>query len=170
MAQTNPMPGSPIDADVEILSLELDDFRYALPLASVEQVIRSVAITPLPGAPAVIAGVIDLRGRIIPVIDLRRRFGLAERPVGLDEQFLVVAIHDRVMALRAGRALGVHRVAPADVASGDLAQVAAHLAGAVRLPDGLLFLADVPRFLSPAESATTGAALHAGTAPARLLA
>jgi purine-binding chemotaxis protein CheW len=51
----------------------LDDQRYALALTCVQRSIRVVAVTPLPGAPAIVMGVIDLGGVVIPVIDIRGR-------------------------------------------------------------------------------------------------
>jgi purine-binding chemotaxis protein CheW len=57
----------------DLVVFGLDDQRYALALACVQRSIRVVAITPLPGAPAIVLGVIDLGGVVIPVIDIRGR-------------------------------------------------------------------------------------------------
>ena len=56
-----------------LVVFSLDDQRYALPLARVHRCIRVVAITPLPEAPAIVLGIIDLGGAVIPVINIRRR-------------------------------------------------------------------------------------------------
>jgi purine-binding chemotaxis protein CheW len=72
-----------------VLVFALDDSLYALPLPSVERVIRAVEITALPGAPRIVLGVIDARGRIIPVLDIRMRLGLPERELACDDRFIV---------------------------------------------------------------------------------
>jgi hypothetical protein len=58
-----------------VVSFEVNDRSYALPLEQVVEVVRMVAVTPLPDAPAGLAGVVNLRGQLIPMIDLRPRFG-----------------------------------------------------------------------------------------------
>lgn len=66
-------------ASALMVGLTLDGQRYALSLAQVERVIRAVEITPLPQAPEIITGVINVRGRVIPVVDIRKRFRLPVR-------------------------------------------------------------------------------------------
>ncbi len=61
----------------------LDSQRYALDLPAVERVERMVHITPLAGAPAIVLGIVNMHGRIIPVIDVRQRFNLPRREVSL---------------------------------------------------------------------------------------
>jgi len=58
------------------LGFSLKGQRYAVPLASVREVIRPGDITPVPGGPADVLGIVNLRGQIVPVLDGRRRFGL----------------------------------------------------------------------------------------------
>ena len=59
------------------LTLTLGRESYGLPVLKVREIIRLVAITPVPQMPAYIRGVINLRGKIVPVVDLRLKFGLA---------------------------------------------------------------------------------------------
>lgn len=100
----------------------VDDQKYALPLDVVERVVRAVEVTPLPEAPPIIAGVFSLQGRVVPVVDLRRRFRLPERAVDPDDHFVVARSSDLLVALPADEALGLvkdlgdDRVAAADVA------------------------------------------------------
>jgi purine-binding chemotaxis protein CheW len=67
----------------------LQDRQYAFPLATVEEVLRMVAITEVPESPDWIAGVINLRGRTVPVVDLRTRLGLPPRAPSLDTAIVV---------------------------------------------------------------------------------
>ena len=62
---------------VEALLFELAAQRFAVALGDVIEVVRAVAIRRLPSAPAITLGIIDVRGEIIPVLDVRARFGLA---------------------------------------------------------------------------------------------
>jgi purine-binding chemotaxis protein CheW len=64
-------------SEIQIVVFELGDERYGLDIASVYEIIRHQPITAVPQAPAFVEGVINLRGRIIPVVDLRDRFGMA---------------------------------------------------------------------------------------------
>ncbi|TLX54421.1 chemotaxis protein CheW [Stutzerimonas nosocomialis] len=64
------------------LSFRVQDARYALPLDQVREVIDGGAVTPVPLMPAFVLGIVNLRGCMIPVIDLAARFGLAPPPPG----------------------------------------------------------------------------------------
>ena len=70
--------GSGTSGEIQIVVFELGDERYGLDIATVYEIIRHQPITAVPQAPAFVEGVINLRGRIIPVVDLRDRFGMGE--------------------------------------------------------------------------------------------
>jgi purine-binding chemotaxis protein CheW len=89
------------------LILWLHGREYGLPIRDVAEVLRMVAVTPMPEAPAWLCGVINLRGRIIPVIDLRRRLGLPPNPPGLNTPIIVVEVADRAFGLVADAAIEV---------------------------------------------------------------
>lgn len=85
--------------DVTLIVLELDGRPFALPVGQVNEVLRMVAITPLVDAPAWIPGVVNVRGEVIPVVDLRTRLGLEPHPYGLDTPIFVVTVFGRRMAV-----------------------------------------------------------------------
>ena len=85
----------------------LDGQRYALPLAAVRRIVRAVEVTPLPGAPAIVLGAIDVEGSVLPVLDIRRRFLLPEREIGPADQFLIASTARRAVALVIDEAHGV---------------------------------------------------------------
>lgn len=62
-----------------LVVFRLDERRYALPLSVVERVIRAVEVTPLPKAPPIVLGAIDVQGRVVPVLNVRRRFLMPDR-------------------------------------------------------------------------------------------
>jgi len=139
----------------------LDEQRYALPLAAVERVVRAVAVTPVPKAPAIVLGVIDLQGRIIPVLHLRRKFQRPERPIQLDDQFVIVRTWQRTVALAVDQSEGViERRDGAIVKPGEIVPGLTHLTGVLQLDDGLVLIHDVERFLSLDESQALDDALH----------
>ncbi len=72
------------------LILLLEKQRFAIDVAMIERVVRAVAITPIPDTSASIIGVINLEGRIIPVLSLRKRFHLPERDVGLKDRLVII--------------------------------------------------------------------------------
>lgn len=147
---------------MEILLFDVAGERCALPVADVLRVVPAAAVAPLPGAPPVVDGVLDLRGRVVPVLSLRRRFGLPDRPLRPDDVFVVAAVAGRVVALRADAALGIARVDPAEVVpAGDVVARPGHVGGVARLPDGLALIHDLRTFLSDAEAAGVDAALAA---------
>jgi len=75
----------------QYLSFILDGQIYGVPIVEVQEIRSDVSVTPLPNAPDYILGVLNLRGTIIPVIDLRTRFGLPFREI--DDLSVVVVIN-----------------------------------------------------------------------------
>ncbi|HEV3505279.1 MAG TPA: chemotaxis protein CheW, partial [Actinomycetes bacterium] len=66
-----------------MILLRVEEREYALPLGCVVEVVRMAALTPAPGAPGHVLGLLDLRGRVVPVMDLRARLGLPPATPGL---------------------------------------------------------------------------------------
>src|SRR5262245_17537013 len=85
----------------------LDDQRYTLPLLDVERIVSAVYITPLPKAPYIVAGIITVQGRVIPVVNLRRRFRFPERSIEPEDQFIIAQTRYRTVALSVDSVSGV---------------------------------------------------------------
>jgi purine-binding chemotaxis protein CheW len=147
---------------VDALSFELAGAQFALPACAVHEVLRAVEVEPLPQAPAVIAGVFNLRGSIIAVIDMRKRLGMPPKPLSPDDFFIVVDLAQRKLALWVDRALDLLPVVPLPISEIALPQYeAAYIAGVVPTGEGVLLIQDLPRFLSQAESSALDVALLA---------
>jgi purine-binding chemotaxis protein CheW len=130
----------------------LDDNRYALPLEIVERAVRAAKVTPLPLAPAVVLGALDVEGDVIPVFDLRRRFQLPERPLHPAQQFVLASAAGRRVALRVDATLGVIERPLSEIAAATrVVPTAEHFIGLIRLEDGLVLIQDLTRFLSAEE-------------------
>src|SRR5690606_20940811 len=146
---------------MHLLVFTVDDQRFALPVSSVHETIAAVAVTSLPSAPAVMDGVIDVRGTVIPVYVLRVKFGRDRQPVRAAEHFIIADAGKRQVALRVDRALELVDVAGEHVTMKDADDPRlARVAGIARLPDGLVLLQDLSAFLNDAEDATLDRALR----------
>ena len=149
------------DSLVRLVVFRFEQQRYGLPLAAVERVLPMVAVAALPKAPAVALGVINVGGRLIAVVDLRRRLGLARQEYGLTGHLLVTRTHRRTLILPVDAVLGVMAVTADAVTSPDhLLPRIGHLAGIVALPDGLLFIQDLDAVLSLDEEHELASALE----------
>jgi purine-binding chemotaxis protein CheW len=82
----------------------LADVEYALPVAFVLQMDTFSGATAVPGTPGYVAGIVTVRGRVVPVVDLRRRLGLPPIEPTLDSRLIVAQVGERVVALSVDRA------------------------------------------------------------------
>lgn len=81
----------------QLVTFELVDEVFALPILDVREIIRMTNITPVPQAPSFVEGVINLRGQIIPVVDLRKRFGITEAEATDNTRIIVVELGNGVV-------------------------------------------------------------------------
>lgn len=133
----------------QFVVFELDERRYGLYLSTVERVLHAVEVTPLPQTPAVVWGVIDVQGQIVPVLSLRRRFGLPERAIGVSDHFVLARTLRRTVALVVDAVFGVvERPATAVVESEKILPHLEQVAGVIQLDDGMVLIHDLDRFLS----------------------
>lgn len=156
-------PSAPSDA----LLFELAGSRMALVAGLVSEVVRAVEIEPLPQAPPVVSGVINVRGSLTPVIDLRRRLGLPAKTLSPDDHFIVASCGARRVALHVDRALDLLSIGELSVEPLGQGTSSPFVSGAVALQDGVLVIYDLGAFLSAAESATLTHALRAANDDAR---
>jgi purine-binding chemotaxis protein CheW len=151
--------------DLELLGFDLAGVRYALPLHNVREVLRAVLITPLPDAPDVIEGVIDVRGSIVPVYDLRARFRLPARALHPDDRIVLAHTGERAVAFRAEHADLIGRMPASAIEPPERARSAGrHIAGVAKLATGIVLIQDLAAFLDDAESARLDAALSSAAA------
>jgi len=127
----------------------------AIDVMRIEEVLQPVPVTPLLAAPAFVEGLIELRGRFLPLIDLRKRFGMRTPPDREGGKFIVAPLHGAAVALVVDEVSGVERI-PADLiqpppslGSGRVAP--AFLCGLIRWNDRVLMVLDLEQILTPAE-------------------
>lgn len=145
-----------------IVVFTLDRQRYALNLSAVERVVRAIEVVELPRAPAIVLGVINVQGRILPLFDMRSRFGLTARGLALSDQFIIARAGQRSVALVADFVEGVSGYSEETLTpTTDILPCNSLIAGVVILPDGLVLIHDLETFLSPEEQRTLDEALGA---------
>jgi purine-binding chemotaxis protein CheW len=151
-----------MNAKDSILVFTLDEQRYALALSVVERVFPMVEITPLPKAPDIVQGIINLHGSPIPVYNIRRRFGIPVWEYEISDQLIIVHTNNRRVALPVDTVQGVVEPAGKPVETSDILPSLPYIKGVVKLPDGLILIHDPDTFLSLDEEAVLDEALPAG--------
>lgn len=149
-AQNRPMPKGAGSADNMVLTLSVGDQTCGLPVLSVRDVLGATKLTPIPLAPGQVAGSLNLRGRIVTAVDLRRRLGIAERPAGAQAMSVVVEHQGELYSLQADQVGEVITVDPADrLANPPTLSPAWHefSLGVHRLDQDLLVLLSVERVI-----------------------
>jgi purine-binding chemotaxis protein CheW len=137
------------EAAASYLVVCLDAHEYALPIECVAEVLPMVALPPIPEAPSWFAGMLNLRGQAIPVIDLRSRLSLPCPEPGLDTPLIVTRAANRTCAFIADSivevlALPADAVRPPDEAAGSAHAVS----GLAKAGDRLIVILDVERLYS----------------------
>ncbi len=88
-----------VDGSVQLVTFELCNELYGFEVTGVQEVIKFDKLTPAPGSNAMIEGVIDLRGDIIPVIDLRKRFKLSSYDSYKDSKILIIEVNEYIFGV-----------------------------------------------------------------------
>lgn len=144
---------------LEVLTFEVGGQPYALPASTVRELVRAVSVVSLPKAPPIVEGVINVRGSIVPVLDIRTRFRLSPKPLEHTDHFVLAWAGRRLVAIRADRALDLLRLDAEQIEDAKVAVPGAeYIAGVAKLADGLLLIHDLETFLSEAEGAVLDAA------------
>jgi purine-binding chemotaxis protein CheW len=146
------------------LAFILDEGHYALDLSVVERIIQSVEITPLPEAPDIVLGIINIKGKIIPVVNIRRRFRLSEKDIEPTNRLIIAHTLKRTVALVVDVVLGVIET-PEDrvVKAGTVLPGLDYVQGVVKMEDGMILIHDLNKFLSLEEEQTLDTAIMNNT-------
>lgn len=148
---------------LQLVVFNLDDQRYALHLLCVERAIRMVEITPLPKAPNIVLGLVNVHGEVIPVLNIRKRFRLPEREADLGDQLIICRTARRTVALVVNTVNDVLALPPEKlVAPETILPQLEHVEGVVKLDDGMIFIQDLDAFLSLEEGQALEAAIEEG--------
>jgi purine-binding chemotaxis protein CheW len=130
--------------------------EYGVPITQVQEIIPVAKTTKLPQAPDFVEGIINLRGRIIPIIDLKKRFQMSASELTSDTRSVVVEVAGQTVGIIVDQVSEVLRIPleniepPPGVVGGINAE---YLTGVGKLEDRLLILLDMDRILSEQEQA-----------------
>ncbi len=165
VAATETAGGRAGEQQLQLVTFGLGEEEFAVDILAVQEINRMMALTRVPQSPPEVEGVINLRGKIIPVMDLRKRFGLEPAKRNDQSRIVVVEVHGRVLGFIVDRVSEVLRIssaivepAPQMVCSVD----SEFIAGVGKLEDRLLIMLDLRKLFSPETAAAAGGALASG--------
>ncbi len=139
------------DELLQLVTFSIGEEEFGVNILKVQEIIRTMEITKVPRSPDFVEGVINLRGKVIPIIDLRRRFGLAPRPEDKDTRIIVIEINSIIVGFVVDAVSEVLRI-PASTVGPPPPGVAGvesdYISGVGQLADRLLIMLDLDRLLS----------------------
>lgn len=170
----NPTPRHRSDRTKNLVGFLVGDVRYAIDILRVREIINPLPLVDLPHPPPSVIGVADHRGEVVPVLDLRQRFGLPAQAPTRRTKWVVVAVEDRSVGLVVDAVTDVFGAGPSEArevprlgdhdARGITAvfslggdEAPAEEARAGRVGRGLVFVIDVERVAEPTLRVDLGA-------------
>lgn len=145
--------------ELHLVTFVLEREEYAVNIESVQEIIRVGQITGVPNAPAFVRGVINLRGRVIPVLNLRKRLDLPEGEFTKLSRIMIVESGVKVLGLLVDGVSQVMRlpVAAVDTPPGDMDQGRAFVRGIGKIDSRLIMIMDLDRVLAKESNKGAGA-------------
>lgn len=141
--------------EIQVACFRLGEELYAVDIMRIREIIRLQKLTALPKSPHFVEGVLNLRGTVIPVIDLRKRFDLPVAPCGRDTRLLIVTVGLQVLGLVVDEVTEVITVPVKDIKQPPQAARGIgpeYLVGVCLVRDSLIMLLNLDRILSERES------------------
>ena len=144
---------------LQLVSFRLGGEEYGLEILKVQEIIRMQNMTRVPNPPSFIEGVINLRGRVIPVVGLRRRFGLDTREKDKDTRIIVIEVKGEVLGFEVDSVSEVLRIPAGTVEPPPRLSKGKneYISGVAKLQNRLLLFLDVSRLMSDTELLATQA-------------
>jgi purine-binding chemotaxis protein CheW len=139
-----------MEKELQVVGFRIGNETFGVRIGSVREIVRVPEITAVPSAPETIEGVINLRGKIIPVMDLRKRFGQSEIHPDKKNRILVVELENKLVGLIVNAASEVLKIAPSEIeppgnvfAEGE----SSYVTGVGKLKGRLIILLDIAKLL-----------------------
>lgn len=142
----------------QLVVFTLASESYGINVGAVREIIRMQSVTRVPGAPSYVEGVINLRGKIIPMVDLRKRFGLEATERNNNSRIVVVESQGQHVGIIVDAVTEVLRISNdvvEEVSSTIAGESAQCLMGIGKLKDRLIVMLDIDGLLSQSEVSTT---------------
>jgi len=149
--------------EIQLVSFTLDQEEYGINVLTVREIIRMLSITRVPNTPHYVEGVINLRGKVIPIIALRRKFGLPEADYDKRTRIMVMEVVGELMGFIVDEVSEVIRISEKEIQPPPPAATAGMeqecMAGVINQAERLLVLLDLERMLSEEERRLLSGAL-----------
>src|SRR3979490_1161596 len=139
-----------MEKDLQVVGFRIGNETYGVRIAAVREIVGVPEITAVPSAPDLIEGVINLRGKIIPVMDLRKRFGQTEIQADKKNRILVVGFNNKLLGQIVNAASEVLKIAPSEIeAPGNVfgGGETGYAPGVDKLKGRLIILLDIAKLL-----------------------
>lgn len=138
----------------QIVVFELNSEYYGVDIARVGSIIKRQAVTRMPHAPVFVEGVTNLRGKVLPVIDLRKRFGMPQRPTDKQSRIIIVSVDEAELGMSVDAVSEVMTIPAGAVEAAPALTTtveSACITGIARLEERLVILLDLEKILSVQE-------------------
>jgi purine-binding chemotaxis protein CheW len=133
----------------QIVVFSIDEQSYALSLPVVIKVIHAIEIRPLPKAPDIILGIINVKGQIIPVVDIRKRLELEKHEIDPDDRLIIADTGKRQVAILVDTVTGIRDLTPVQhVEAKESLPFAKYIEGVAKIDDELILIYDLEQFLN----------------------
>ena len=139
-----------MEKELQVVGFRIGDETFGVRIGSVREIVRVPEITTVPNAQDSIEGVINLRGKIIPVIDLRKRFGQTQIVTDKKNRILVVELDGKLVGLIVNSASEVLKIPPSDIESPGSVfadNESSYITGVGKLKGRLIILLDISKLL-----------------------
>ena len=143
-----------MEKELQIVGFRIGNETYGVRIGAVREIVRVPEITSVPSAPDLVEGVINLRGKIIPVMDLRKRFGSAAPQPDKKNRILVVELENKLAGLIVSSASEVLKIPPSEIESPGSVFAEGesnYVTGVGKLKGRLIILLDIARLLRQSE-------------------
>ena len=144
---------------IQLVGFRLDNEDYAIAITKIQEIILMKPITRIPQVPDFIEGLINLRGSVIPIVNLRKRFGLLPREVDDETRTIVVNIQDKTVGCMVDAVTEVMRINRDQIQPPPLSVLAIshqYISGLARLDDRLLIILDIERLFEDQNQVVSG--------------
>jgi purine-binding chemotaxis protein CheW len=148
---------------IQLVGFRLDNEDYAIAITKIQEIILMKPITRIPQVPDFIEGLINLRGSVIPIVNLRKRFGLQPREIDDETRTIVVNVHEKTVGCVVDAVTQVMRINRDQIQPPPLGVMAVnhqYLSGLAKLDDRLMIILDIDKLFQAEELAAP-----VGTAP-----
>lgn len=143
-----------MEKELQLVGFRIGDETFGVRIGSVREIVRVPEITSVPNAQETIEGVINLRGKIIPVVDLRKRFGQVEITADKKNRILVVELDNKLVGLIVNSASEVLKIPPSEIESPGSVFAdgeSSYVTGVGKLKGRLIILLDISKLLHRTE-------------------